>query len=137
MSLAAISAAVEARLAEHWRRCPIRGLNEASGNTPLDSKPYLEIQFPVSTSEQISTGTPGRNVWRTEGAIRFVLNIRRGKGVKEGAAWVDELAALFRGKVFDGVRTFAPSMPILDDRNDDGLWFALSFAVPFEFDLFA
>lgn len=137
MSLAAISAAVAARLTAQWSRCPVRGLNERDGDTPADNSPHLKVQYPVSRREQISMGAPGANVWRTEGAIRFVLNIRSGDGIDQGLAWIEELSGLFQGVVFGGVRTFAPSLPVIDDGNDDGLWFTLSFAVPFEFDDFA
>ncbi|KQT13992.1 hypothetical protein ASG40_19385 [Methylobacterium sp. Leaf399] len=134
MALSAVSAAVEARLAGGWDKCPIRTLNDLAGDTPLDDEPFIELQFPVSQSEQISTGSPGTNVYRDEGVIRFVLNEVRGQGMVRALAWVDELAALFRGKYFDGVRSYAPSQPVLDDRNDDGRYFRLSFAVPYEHD---
>lgn len=134
MALSAVSAAVEARLAS-WTHTPVRGLNDLSGDTPTGSGPFLVVQYPVSQSEQLTFGAPGANVWRDAGAIRFVLNVRRGKGLQEAFAWIDELAALFRGKTFDGVRTYAPSQPVIDDRNEDGPYFALSFSVPFDHDV--
>ena len=135
MALSAVSAAVEARLAANWTRTPVRGLNESSGDTPTGSGPFLVVQYPVAQAEQITFGTPGSNVYRDSGAIRFVLNVRRGKGVIEPLTWIDELAALFRGKTFGGVRTYAPSQPVIDDRNEDGPYFALSFSVPFDHDV--
>lgn len=137
MSLRAISSAVEARLAALWTKCPVEPFNSLKGDTDGTGAPYLTIQFPASTSEQISMGAPGANVWRTEGAFLLILNGPRGDGLDEALAWVDELAAIFRGQVFDGLRCFAPSQPVLDDRNDDGIWFSLSFGVPYEFDFFA
>ncbi len=137
MALSVVCAAVEARLAAHWTRCPVRGLNARDAEPPADNSPFIEVQYPVSTSEQISTGAPGANVWRDEGAFRILLTVESGAGVKQALAWIDELAALFRGKVFDGVRTFAPSQPVLDDRNRAGGWFTLSFAVAYEHDFLA
>lgn len=134
MALSAVSAAVEARLAAHWDRCPVRGPNAADGDTPLEERPFIEVQYPVSNASQITFGTPGANVFRDEGAIRLVLNVVRGKGVGEGLLWIDQLAALFRGKTFDGVQTFAPSQPAIDDRNDNGRYFLLSFSVPYQHD---
>jgi len=137
MALSAVSAAIEARLADNWTRCPVRGLNALDAEPPADNSAFIEVQYPVATSDQISMGAPGANVWRDEGAFRILLTIESGSGVTQALAWVDELAALFRGKVFDGVRTFAPTQPVLDDRNDAGGWFTLSFAVPYEHDIIA
>ncbi|WP_342152320.1 phage tail terminator-like protein [Methylorubrum sp. SB2] len=141
MALSAVSAAVEGRL-KAWSgaqpgRPPVRGLNTQDAETPADNSAYLEVHYPVSTSEQISMGAPGANVWRDEGAFRVLLNVESGSGVVGALALVDEIAALFRGKNFDGVRCFAPSQPVIDDRNDAGGWFTLSFAVPYEHDIIA
>ncbi|MDP4024458.1 phage tail terminator-like protein [Methylobacterium sp. NEAU 140] len=136
MALAAVLAAVSGRLAAEWTRCPVRGPNAKSRNTPAADEPFVEVQYPVMTASRISIGAPGANRYRDEGAIRLVLNVVRGKGIDEAAAWIDELRALFRGKSFDGVCTFAPSPPVIDDRNDDGRYYLLSFAVPFEHDYF-
>ncbi len=136
MSLLAVSTAVEARLAAHWTRCPVRTLNSTEGDTPADNSAFLVVQYPVGSAAQISTGAPGANVFRDEGAIRFVLNVETGEGTLRALTWIDELASLFRGKLFDGVRTDAPSPPVIDDRNDAGGWFSLSFSVPYQHDIF-
>lgn len=134
MGLSAILAAVSDRLAAEWTRCPVREPNAKNRNTPEADEPFVEVQYPVMISAGISIGEPGSNLYRDEGAIRLVLNVVRGKGIVEAAVWIDELRDLFRGKIFDGVRTFAPSPPVIDDRNDDGRYYLLSFAVPFEHD---
>ncbi|WP_244472262.1 phage tail terminator-like protein [Methylobacterium sp. Leaf108] len=126
--------AVAARLANNWTRCPVRGPNEADGRTPAAGTAFLVHQYPISISNQISIGSPGANVYREEGAIRLVLNVGRSKGAATASLWADELAALFRGRVFDGVRTYAPSSPAIDDRNDEGPYFTLSVTVPYEHD---
>lgn len=135
MPLKLVVDAVEARLAENWTRCPVVQAN-LIGVVPGGTDPFVQVFYPVSNGEQLTVGAPGQNVYRETGALRLVINARRGKGAGEGLAWADELAALFRGKEFGGVRTFAPSSPTIDDRNDEGKYFVLSFAVEYEADIF-
>lgn len=137
MSLSAVDAAVRARLAT-WPNVgevEVRVLNDIRGDTPPGNTPFLVIQYPVATASQITFGAPGLNFWRDEGAIRFVLNVETGSGANQALAWMEEIAALFRGKTLDGVRTYAPTSPVIDDRNDEAGWFKLSFSVPFDHDV--
>lgn len=134
MPLKLVVDAVEARLAEGWTKCPVVGIN-LTGNTPKDGSPFVQVSYPVANGEQLTVGAPGQNVYRETGAFRLVVNARRGRGVADGLAWADELAALFRGKEFGGIQTFAPSSPVIDDRNDEGNYFVLSFAVPYQADI--
>lgn len=137
MSLLEISAAVEARLAAQWDKCPVRGLNSPNRKTPAEGGPYLQIEYPVSVTDQISNGTPGRNTKRIEGAFVLVLAVERGTGFRPWLEWTKELATLFRGETFDGLRCFEPAEPSGAGSNGDGAWFEMSFAVPYEFDFFA
>jgi hypothetical protein len=132
MAQAAVVAAVTARLAS-FARCPIAGIN-MQGDTPADASPFLAVEYPVANEQQITVGAPGNNVFRETGAIRFVLSIRRGRGVDQGMGWADELRTLFRGQQFANVNTWAPSSPVLDNANDSGSYWRLTFAVPYYFD---
>jgi len=134
MASAAVMAAVKSRLQANWSRCTVAYPNEL---TVLPAAPFLAVQYPVASEEQITVGAPSNNVFREEGAIRLVLMVKPGTGTTTYAGWMDELRALFRGKQFDGGTTYAPSPDVLDDRNDDGAYWALSCAVPYKFDLFA
>jgi hypothetical protein len=140
MAQKAVMDAVAARLGNPW----ISGVDSASlpvfdpnttGQSPVDGSPFIEIQYPISNADQISIGSPGSQVFRDLGAIRFVLSIQRGSGVSQGMGWCDEIAALFRGKQFSGVNTWAPSSPVLDNSNDNGNYWIMSFAVPYYFDI--
>ncbi len=135
MASAAVTAAVKARLATEWTRTPIFHPNEQP-QVPADGTPFLSVQYPLAMEEQMSIGAPGNNVWREEGAIRFVLAIPRGAGIDDYSGWIDELRASFRGKIFSGVHTFEASPAVLDDRNEDGKYWALSCAVTYHFDIF-
>lgn len=133
MASEAVVNAVEGRLVANWTRCPINGLVHKSERTD-ESASFLQVQYPVANEDQISVGAPGANIWREEGAFRLVLLMNRDEERSTMLQWADELRALFRGKHFDGVETFAPSPPTIDDRNDEGNFFVLSIAVPYQFD---
>jgi hypothetical protein len=123
-------AVVEARAADDLPACPIFGIN-LQGDVPDDGSVFGQVQYPVATTRQMDLAA---RLYREEGTIRFIVNAQRGLGVKTGLLLTDRLAALFRGKKFDGVQTFAPSSPAIDDRNDDGLYFPVSISVPYQFD---
>lgn len=137
MPLKMVVDAVEARLAAEWTRCPVFGIN-LQGDTPEDGSPFVQVSYPVATGSQISIGSPGSNVYREEGTFRLAVNAQRGEGVADGLGWADELAALFRGKILDetgNIRTYAPSSPAIDDRNEEGMYYTLSVSIPYEADL--
>ncbi|OHV17551.1 hypothetical protein BK022_04975 [Methylorubrum extorquens] len=101
------------------------------GETPEDGSTFVQVQYPVANTTTMDlAGT----YYREEGAIRIIVNAQRGAETAAGLTLADDLAALFRNKKFGGVQTFAPSSPVIDDRNEEGMYFALSFAVPYQFD---
>jgi hypothetical protein len=125
--------AVNARLAS-WTTLPFVGPN-LEGDTPADASQYVLVDYPVANAMQMSVGAPGYNVWREEGVFRLIIHAGRGKGVDDALIYAGQLAALFRGKSFDGVNTDAPSPPITDDRSENGNYFLIAIAIPYEFDL--
>jgi hypothetical protein len=127
--------AVTARLAG-WTATPIRDPNKTSA-TPSGRGAFLAVQYPVANEDQITFGSPGSNVFRESGAIRLVIHIGTGDGTEQASTWIEQLRALFRNQSFDGVRTYAPSPPVIDDSNEDGGWYRLSVAIPYDFDLLA
>ena len=133
MARKAVVDAVEARLAANWLTTPIIGLNTAQGDAPSDGSAFIRVEYPVADDRQLTFGAPGDNWWREEGAFRIIINAERASGVATGLAWAETLAALFLGKDF-GVQTFAPGSPAIDERNDQGNYYQLSFAVPYQFD---
>jgi hypothetical protein len=125
--------AVQARLAAGWSHCPVQA--DLNTGDRLPAAPFLTVLYPLSNAVQMSVGAPGANIWREEGVFLLVLEVERGRGTSDYQPWADELAALFRGKNFDGVQTFAPTSSPLGDDNEDGNFFKLSVAVPYQFDL--
>jgi hypothetical protein len=118
-----------ARAALNLPGCPMFGIN-LQGDVPEDGSVFGEVQYPVAITEQVDLAAKR---YLERGTIRLIVNAQRGAGVQIGLELTDRLAALFRGKKFDGVQTFAPSSPVIDDRNDDGLYFPISVSVPYKF----
>lgn len=127
--------AVEARLQANFTHCPIR-LENSFSETPDDAGAFLLLDFPFSRSRQVTIGSPGSNRYEEEGAFRVLLSIPSGVGTHEGRGWLDEISTLFRGKLFDGVRTYSPQSAPTDDRNDAAAYFRLAISVPYDFSLF-
>lgn len=98
---------------------------------------FVAVQFPVATAEQVSFGAPGANVFREEGAIRFIIAVRAGSGTERLGSIALSLRILMRNARFGGVRSYVPSTPVFDDRADDGGRYRAAFAVPYDFDEFA
>lgn len=128
-----VVSAVERRLENLWTNCPVFDEN-VQGSTPADGSPFLQVQFPYAATERITFGAPGANVYREEGAFRLLIQIERGTGGRRGRRWAAELEAMFLGKHFDGVETFAPQTASSDDSNEDGQFFTYAVAVPYRFD---
>lgn len=130
--------AVTARLKANFTLCPILDQDTAS-QPPADGSPFMTLQFPVANEEQITIGAPGNNVWRESGAFRLVISVRNGDPLSQANTWLDQARALFRGKQFAGVTTFAPSPSVEADQQFviGGGRVELSSAVPYQSDLFA
>lgn len=122
------------RLTANFDRCPL--VPDGDPNAGSNGGAFLVLQFPFSTSAQTTIGAPDENVYREEGGARFVLSVpRRFQAIADGKQWCVEIAALFRGKEFDGVRTWAPTSPFSDDTNDTGSFYVLTVVVPYSWDL--
>jgi hypothetical protein len=132
MAQQAVMSAVNARLAALWSHCDV--VDDSNDSPAPPPTPFLAVQYSIANEHQISIGSPGTNLFRESGAIRFVLTIAPGSGSDWAVGWMDELRSIFRAKQFGGVNTWAPSSPALDDRNSNGGFWQLTFAVPYYFD---
>lgn len=128
--------AVAARLAANWAVSAIVD-DDTTGQGPADGSAYVTLEYPVATEQQITIGSPGNNVFRETGAFRIKLVSPTGQGLLQATAWIDQLRAIFRGKLFSGVTSFAPSPGIVDSSNYVGGKFVISSSVPYYFDRFA
>ena len=132
----AVIDAVTARLQANWTLCAIV-LDDTTGQGPGDGSPYVTLEFPVAIENQITIGSPGNNVFRETGAFRIKLVALTGQGLSQATDWIDQLRAIFRGKQFSGVTTYAPSPGAIDNSNYLGGKFVISSSVPYYVDLFA
>lgn len=128
--------AVSARLAANWTLTAIVD-DDTSGQGTGDGSPYVTIEYPVSVENQITVGSPGHNVFRESGAFRLKLVSQTGLGLSYATTLIDQLRAIFRGKQFDGVTTYAPSPAAVDNSNYVAGKFIVSSSVPYFSDLFA
>ena len=128
MPIKHVADAVDARLAANWIATPIVAYDEQAEPPPADA--FVVVQFPVVNS---SRPVLGRLFWE-EGAIRLVLSVRRDVGIDQGRVWSDTLAHIFRAVKFDGVQTFEPDGPNVDDSLDNGNWLIFSIIIPYRFE---
>lgn len=131
MASAAVIAAVKARQQAGWTTAPVVYPNEKY-QLPSDPVPFVEVDFPIAGSDQASLGAPGANKFRDLGTIRFIISTRDDEGTDRATQYANELAALFRAKVFDGVITYAPSPPIY--LGADGNYGSWSISIPYKYD---
>lgn len=127
MPAKAVADAVQARLVANWTATVIIDYDTMANPPDLDA--FLVHQYPVVTGTK---PVLGRFFWE-EGAIRFVLNVRRGIGLAQGLQWSDTLSALFRECKFSGVQCFVPDGPVVDDNNEEGDWISYSIVVPYRY----
>lgn len=128
--------AVSAMLAANWTATAIID-DDTTGQGTGDGSPYVTVEYPVSVENQITIGSPGNNVFRESGAFRIVLISQTGTGLSQPLAWIDQLRAIFRGKQFGGVTTYAPSPGIVSNSNYIAGKFIISCSIPYYVDLFA
>lgn len=128
-----VVAAFRARLATNWTLCAVQA--DTNKGSAVPAMPFIEVMFPVANGWQQSVGAPGANIWREEGGCLLILNVERDSGAEAWLPWLDALAALFRGKSFGGVQTYAPTSAVIDDDNENGQAFQLRLAIPYQFDL--
>jgi hypothetical protein len=121
--------AVTKRLQDSFADCPVYSSNIET-DVPSDAGMFVVVQYPVANVEQMDLQA---KTYREEGTVRFVVNAQRGFGVEAGIGLADKLASIFRGKKFDGVQTFSSTSPVINDQNDDGLYYTLSVSVPYHF----
>jgi hypothetical protein len=128
MPAAAVEAAFQARQFASMPTVPIIPAI-VSGEVPKDYDAWIEIQYPVANGIKPALG---RHYFE-EGAARLVLNVRRSMEMEDALSIADDIASVYRDITFDGVETFTPSPPIINDTTNDGNWFSLSVIVPYRY----
>lgn len=138
-SLAAMQA-IDALVAANWSHTPIIAQN-TTGQIPEDASAYLQVMYPFAEETMMSTGAPGSNFFREDGAARICLYIPIGQGLNPVATpWlqrIDTLRAALRAKsLASGAgETIEASPAIQHDDSDDGAYHELSFALVYRYDV--
>jgi hypothetical protein len=127
-----VADAVEARLVANWHETPFIPYDTLA-QPPDNAEAFVVIQYPVANAVR---PVLGRVFW-DEGAIRIVLNVQRGIGQAQGLLWSDMLKDIYRSVKFDGVETFVPDGPVVDDTIENGNWVEYSIVVPYRFEFVA
>ena len=125
----AVADAVEARLTANWTASPIIPYDTQS-DPPSGVESFIVVQYPVVNGVRPALG----RTFFEEGAIRIVLNVVRGVGARQGLAWADDLKWMFRAVMFDGIATFVPDGPVIDDTIEEGNWVMYSIIVPYRYE---
>ena len=134
MSLAVVNAIKAHALA--FSDCPIFWPNETIAK-PTDANgnpaPFVLADFTTLRSEIIAIGAgPGTHALRDDGFIRFHIFVPENTGLDMALSLADSLATLFRGIApMTGLQTLAPSPPDSGAQSDDGLYYGVSFSVPY------
>ncbi len=135
MPSAETSTAFEARL-NSWPNiaaCPLVDLNTVS---EVPKPPFIELEYPVSVEDRITTGRPA--IFRERGGIRFVITVA---ALQDGwkaqvLGWAGEIYDLFLGEPFpDGLEVISVSRPVLDGRNSDGNRYRVPFVATYTSDV--
>jgi hypothetical protein len=131
--------AVESYLAANFTAVPVIGLNNQD-TPPPDGSSWLQVQYPVAKETFIGMANVGSRIFREDGAVRFVLNMPRGTGNKQGGTWIETLRDLFRAATIpvtggDRIVRFLEAQPATTGDPVGDYW-SLSFAAAYYFDVF-
>jgi hypothetical protein len=130
MPSSAVESVIRQWLATGWNtnNGVILGVNGVS-ETPADGAPFLVIHYPISNTQRPTL------VERRfeEGAARIIYNVPKGWLLETSLPLADTIAALFRGDklIVDHVEFFEPSLPFVDDDNDEGNYYEIAVVVPY------
>lgn len=129
MPARAVFDAINAYLSASWSSTIVIPYDTLADPSAI-STAFLVVQYPVVNGIK---PTLGRRFFE-EGGIRLVLNVRRGIGPEQGLDWSDELRMMFLDVKFgDGLETFTPDGPIIDDAIEEGDWISYSIVVPYRY----
>lgn len=136
-------AAIRSRLESAWAaRTPIAWPNEKRPKvTDAQGKPAPWVYAEVSWTDAgiRGVGVPGRHVTIDDGLIMLTVYVPDGEGTDAALTLAGQLGEIFRtSRFYDGepgccVRCWTPRISGGDAGSDDGMWFAVTATIPFEF----
>lgn len=130
MPSAAVEAVIRGRLKDNWSTANGVILQpNGQADTPPDGSAFIVIHYPLSNTDR-PTLTERRF---EEGAARIIYNVPKGVELSASLPLADSIAAIFRGDklIVNHVEFFEPSLPFIDDDNDEGNYYELAVVVPY------
>lgn len=116
---------------------PNEGRPDISGNGKPAPWAYAEV---VGSGAEIrGVGVPGDHVVVEDGLIMITVYVPAGEGAAGGFETAGQLGEIFRVKQFYDaepgvcIRTWTPRISGGDSGSDDGMWFAVTVTIPFQF----
>lgn len=139
-------AAMRSRFSTAWTETPIAYQNE----TPQDGSgvaiepwppdgPWAYFEVMSTVADIRGAGLPGNQVWLTRGYIHAHIFTPLGYGLPEALRLAEAAGEIFRSATFyqDGqgskVLCMAPQIDGGGSGDDEGNWFRVTCAIPFEF----
>ena len=134
-------AAMQARFKASFNAAPVEYQNEDPPQLPWPpaSTPYVYFEVIEAKTVMRGVGLPGNKTWLTAGHIFIHVFVVKGYGLTAHLALAGEAGEIFRAATFYNgepgakVVCFAPSVQGGDSSSDDGNWFGVTVAIPFEF----
>jgi hypothetical protein len=135
-------AAMRARFAASFTGAPVAYQNEDAPQTPwppATQEPWVYFEVIEAQSGRRGVGLPGNQVWLTTGHIFAHVFVPKGYGLPGHLALAGRAGEIFRSQTFynaePGTKVICggPSVQGGDSASDDGTWFGVTVAIPFEF----
>jgi len=134
-------AAMQARFKGAFNAAPAKYQNEDPPQQPWPpaSTPWVYFEVIEATTAQRGVGLPGQKTWLTTGHIFIHVFVPKGYGLAAHLAIAGPAGDLFRSATFYNaepgaeVVCYGPSVQGGDSSSDDGNWFGVTVAIPFEF----
>jgi hypothetical protein len=134
-----LKAAIRQRLVANWTTTPLLFENveeeqiKTNGQMP-DS--FVACETLPLMQEQKDLGGGNIRGYRTRGIIKIYIFTPAGDGDGLGMEYADTIAAIFRGKTFDGVVCYAPSIRDsgADKSDAEGRYWRITLGVEFYYD---
>lgn len=123
------------RLEAQWTETVMVFPNE-NFTPPNPPAPYLAVEFIGGTSDQVSIGAPGNNRFREVNGVRIWVMVPSNTGWEDARDMARRVAALFRGKTFDGVRCWSPRLGSGKYDDVSGNWYGTDVFIPYQYDLY-
>ena len=140
--IAGAIAAIRSRLESAWATTPVGWPNEARPNVTDGSglpAPWVYAEVVWSTAGIRGVGVPGSRVVIDDGLIMLTVFVPADEGTATAFTYAGQLGEIFRtAQFYDGepgtaVRCQTPRVSGGDAGSDDGMWFAVTVTIPFEF----